>query len=235
MSKDSFTVSFLVYGKNALFTDPFTKSGGEKNTMLIPSYDAMRGIAESVYWKPSIRVIVEKVRVLNRITTQAKGTLTKHLNGSKGLSNYTYLQDVAYQVQIRIEVNEERMDLQEDFILPKHFAIFKQAIKKGGRKDVFLGTRDCYAYVEPCEFGEGTGYYDRSGTINYGLAVHSINYPNSKNPNFSTNLWDSNMVDGVIHFPKPSECTITRTLTTQEYSFNQKPIKPVLEEGDAMK
>lgn len=33
-------------------------------------------------------------------------------------------------------------------------------VKLPGRRDVFLGTRECQAFVEPCEFGKGDGAYD---------------------------------------------------------------------------
>ncbi len=31
-------------------------------------------------------------------------------------------------------------------------------IEKGGRQDIFLGTRECQGYVKPCKFGEGIGF-----------------------------------------------------------------------------
>ena len=46
----------------------------------------------------------------------------------------------------------------------------------GGRRDVFLGTRECCGYVEPCVFGEGEGYYDNSGEVKYSLMYHGITY-----------------------------------------------------------
>ncbi|WP_079523967.1 type I-C CRISPR-associated protein Cas5c [Solibacillus isronensis] len=225
------TIDFVVHGKNALFTEPFSKNGGEKTTALIPTYDAMRGIAESIYWKPSIKIVIEKVRVMNNIQTCSKGMLTKNQNGSKGLFNYTYLQDVAYQVKVRLEPNLARPDLKADQIMKKHNEIFKRAVKKGGRFDVFLGTRDCIAYVEPCVFGEGESYYDTSDILDFGLMVHSINYPDSStDKSFYTRFWNAQMTDGVIHFPSPEECIVKRPLTTKEYSFTPINIKSADEE-----
>ena len=46
-------VEFMITGKFALFTDPLTKIGGEKSTYQIPTYEALKGILSSVYWKPN--------------------------------------------------------------------------------------------------------------------------------------------------------------------------------------
>ena len=61
-----------VYGKYALFTDPMTKIGGEKSSMMIPSYETLKGIVCGNYWKPSIDWIIESVKVLNPIRTERK-------------------------------------------------------------------------------------------------------------------------------------------------------------------
>ena len=47
-------IQFKVYGRMALFTDPITKLGGEKSSYSIPTYQALKGITESIYWKPTI-------------------------------------------------------------------------------------------------------------------------------------------------------------------------------------
>lgn len=45
-------VEFEVYGDYALFSDPITRIGGEKCSYHIPTYEALKGILASVYWKP---------------------------------------------------------------------------------------------------------------------------------------------------------------------------------------
>lgn len=47
------TVEFAVYGKYALFSDILTRPGGEKSSYPIPTYEALKGIANSIYWKPT--------------------------------------------------------------------------------------------------------------------------------------------------------------------------------------
>lgn len=39
-------IEYKVYGRYALFTDPLTKTGGEKFTYQIPTYQALKGITE---------------------------------------------------------------------------------------------------------------------------------------------------------------------------------------------
>ena len=53
-------------------------------------------------------------------------------------------------------------------------------IEKGGRRDIFLGARECQGYVEPCRFGEGTSEYDDYGEIAFDLMFHGFDYPDEK-------------------------------------------------------
>ena len=50
-------VAFSVKGRYALFSDPITRVGGEKFSYLIPTYEALKGIACSclLYTSPSPR------------------------------------------------------------------------------------------------------------------------------------------------------------------------------------
>ena len=73
MKKYRNTIEFEVYGPYALFSDPVMRVGGEKTSYHIPTYEALRGIVESIYWKPTIMWIVDAVRVMNPIQTETKG------------------------------------------------------------------------------------------------------------------------------------------------------------------
>ena len=61
-------VEFAVYGRYALFTDPITRTGGEKCTYPVPTYQALKGILESCYWKPTIVWVIDAVRILNPVS-----------------------------------------------------------------------------------------------------------------------------------------------------------------------
>ena len=98
-------------------------------------------------------------------------------NASKNtLSIYTYLADVEYQVKAHFIFNEHRPELAGDRIEGKHYSIAKRMIEKGGRRDIFLGARECQGYVEPCVFGEGEGYYDNYGELDFGVMIHGFDY-----------------------------------------------------------
>ena len=47
------TITLHVWGRYALFSDPITRVGGEKFSYPVPTYQAVKGILESVYWKPT--------------------------------------------------------------------------------------------------------------------------------------------------------------------------------------
>ena len=213
-------ISYKVYGRYALFTDPITKLGGEKCSYQIPTYQALRGITESIYWKPTLTWIIDKVRVINRIRTQSRAA--KPLDYSKGghmLSIYTYLYDVEYQVQAHFEWNLTRDDLKSDRNENKHFFAAKRALEKGGRRDIFLGARECQGYVEPCTFGEGAGDYDETGGLSFGMMVHGLDYPSDTGKKeLSVRLWTPVMKDGVIEFIRPDECSITKKIRNMDIS-----------------
>lgn len=221
-------IEFEVHGNYALFTDPLTKIGGEKMSYQIPTYQSLKGIVESIYWKPTIIWIIDEVRVMNPIRTESKGIRPIEYGGGNTLAYYTYLRDVRYQVRAHFIFNPYRPDLAFDRNEHKHHNIAKRAVKAGGRRDIFLGSRECQGYVEPCEFGRGEGYYDKyDGQIDFGVMVHGINYPDETGRNqMETRLWRPTMKDGYIKFIRPDECTMIRPIGEMlPKEFNQSNIQ----------
>ncbi|MFU0827104.1 MAG: hypothetical protein ACFWTJ_06125 [Lachnoclostridium sp.] len=53
---------YRLYGDYALFTDPVTKGGGEKYTYQVPTYQALKGITEQLYWKPTLVYYIDSVK-----------------------------------------------------------------------------------------------------------------------------------------------------------------------------
>lgn len=198
-------VKFNVSGKYALFTDPLTKIGGEKSTLMIPTYQALKGICESIYWKPSIIWYIDSVHILNPIRTESKGIRPISYNGGNDLSYYTYLTDVSYNVTAHFEFNKNRPDLENDFNENKHYFIMKRCIEKGGRRDVFLGTRECQGYVEPAV--SQNGYYASMGAMEFGLMYHSLSYPDENGEDkLIAKFWRPKMINGTIKFCRPEDC-----------------------------
>lgn len=201
------SIEFKVWGRYALFTDPLTKIGGEKCSYHIPTYEALKGIAKSIYWKPTFVWVIDETRVIKRIRTQTKGTKPLEFGGGNTLAIYTFLADVEYQVRAHFEWNLHRPELEDDRNEAKHHIIAKRMLERGGRQDIFLGTRDCQGYVEPCEFGSGPGHYDGAGKLGFGLTFHGFDYPDETGENkLQARFWRPTMVDGVIKFDPPEQC-----------------------------
>ena len=202
------SIEFQVHGRYALFTDPLTKIGGEKYSYQIPTYEALKGILSSVYWKPTFVWVIDKVRVMKAIQTQTRSA-KPIIYGSAGndLSIYTYLFDVEYQVQAHFEWNENRDDLKQDRNENKHYFVAKRMIERGGRRDIFLGTRECQGYVEPCKFGQGEGHYDDyPNELAFGLMFHGFDYPDEAQKGvLYSRFWRPKMVQGVIEFARPDD------------------------------
>lgn len=220
-------VEFQVSGAYGLFTDPIMRVGGEKCTYQVPTYEALKGILSSVYWKPTLIWVIEEVRVMQPIQTEVKGIRPIKYAGNAGdndLSYYTYLKDCRYQVRAHFEWNENRPELAADRNEEKHHNIAKRMIQKGGRRDIFLGTRECQGYVEPCVFGEGEGAYDALPELSFGLMYHGITYADEAyseetKGKMTANFWYPVMRKGIIRFPRPEACPLHKPLK----SMNIKP------------
>jgi len=227
MNKERNSIEFKIRGRYALFSDPITRVGGEKFSYQVPTYQALVGIVESIYWKPTFIWIIDAVRVMNKIQTESKGIKTLQMNGVysslknpakkngfpiSDLSYYTYLRDVEYQVLAHFEWNMNYSKLAADRNENKHHNIAKRCVTKGARRDVFLGTRECQGYVEPCVFNEGTGFYDNYGELGFGPMFHGFDYPGyTGREELAKRLWrDAKMKDGLIEFPRPDNRELLR-------------------------
>ena len=205
------SIEFKVSGRYALFTDPLTKVGGEKCSYHVPTYEALKGIAKSIYWKPTLIWVIDEVRVMKRIRTQTKGTKPLEFSSGNSLAIYTFLADVEYQVRAHFEWNTHRADLQGDQVEGKHHTIAKRMLDRGGRQDIFLGTRDCQGYVEACAFGSGEGAYDDAGHLAFGVMFHGFDYPDETGTGkLHARFWRQTMVDGKIPFDRPESSSMMR-------------------------
>lgn len=205
------SIQFKVWGRYALFTDPITKLGGERCSYHIPTYEALKGVAKSIYWKPTLIWYIDKVRIMKLVRTQTKGTKPLKMSGGNDLAIYTYLVDVEYQVLAHFGWNLHRPELAKDRIDGKHFQIVQRMLERGGRQDIFLGTRDCQGYAEPCTFGENAGAYDEVDEVSYGLMFHGFDYPDETGKDeLVTRLWRPVMRKGIIEFDQPEQCPVRK-------------------------
>jgi len=231
---------YRLFGDYAIFTDPVTKGGGEKFTYQIPTYQALKGITEQIYWKPTIQYYVDSVKVLKPIQTETKGVLALLKNGEKDLNYYTYLKDVEYLVKVHFEWNELRRDLENDRNEKKHEQILLRSLERGGRRDIFLGARECIGYVERInehDFINAKTPFDGQ-QISFGIMFHSFVYPDEAYDEDTANNLTSNftnivMDNGQIDFVRPEECDIKQQLRNYSIKkFDMDSIKYVCKEWE---
>ena len=210
-------VEFEVTGDYGLFSDPVTRAGGEKCTYQIPTYEALKGILMSVYWKPTLIWFIDAVRVMNPIQTEVKGIRPiRYQSNENDLAYYTYLKNCRYRVRAHFEWNENRPELAGDRNENKHHNIARRMIARGGRRDIFLGTRECQGYVEPCVFDEGSGAYDEIPELGFGLMYHGITYADEAyseetKGKMTVRFWYPVMKKGVVSFSRPEQSPQTNT------------------------
>ncbi len=211
-------VTFEVTGDYGLFSDPVMRVGGEKCSYPIPTYEALKGIAASVYWKPTFVWIIDRVRVMNAIETEVKGIKPiKYNERGNDLAYYTYLKRCRYQVQAHFEWNLNRPEFEPDRNENKHHEIARRMVERGGRRDIFLGTRECQGYVTPCAFGEGEGAYDGVEEMGFGLMYHGITYADEAYSEktqgcMTANFWYPVMRKGVVDFCRPEDCPLHKLI-----------------------
>ena len=131
-----------VKGDLALFTNPATKGGGERSSYAVPTRQALKGVVDAVYYKPTITNVVTEVKIVNQIQTELHGVRALLANYGADLSYVSYLSNVEYLVKFHFIWNENRPDLVHDRLPNKHEAMIERTIKKGGRRDVFRVTRE---------------------------------------------------------------------------------------------
>lgn len=213
-----YQVEFQVSGDYALFSDPVTRTSGQKCSYSVPTYEALKGIMKGIYWKPTIQWYIDSVRVMNPIAMCSRGIRPIHYQNQKNdLAFYTYLENVCYQVRAHFEWNENRPEYACDRDPGKHQHIASDSILSGGRRPLFLGTSDCPCVAEPCVFGSGEGFYDSKGDMPLGAMLHGITYPDEAysydtQGQMTVGFWHPVMRSGIIRFIRPEDCRIKKAV-----------------------
>ncbi len=201
-------IQFELAGRYALFTDPVTACGGEKCSLPVPTYEALKGAARGIYASREFNWVIDAVRIMNRISTEAMSmTRLCYFGGGRDISVYTYLRDVRYKVSSHLEFPDGTPPETQH----KHYSIARRMLGKGGRREIYLGVRSCTAAVSPCRFAEGEGFYDDISE-DLGLMYHSIAYSGSEA--VSVQHFNCRMEHGVIAFPPPVECPVCRRINS---------------------
>ena len=145
----------------------FTNKKDQRISYPVPTSGAVRGLLESIFWKPAIKYVPRKVEVLNPIrrTSIKKNELKQ--GWKKDMSpvsiledriqrNNSYLCDVRYRIhadcvllpeEYRKEfyvLNKKWQKYENDENVEKYFNQLKRRVEHGQHyNDVFLGTREC--------------------------------------------------------------------------------------------
>ena len=140
----------IVSGERACFTRPEMKV--ERVSYDVPTPGALEGMLKSIYWKPAIRYVIDKIVVFNPITfanirrNEVKDKISyagvkSNINGAqKDLSIYSdesrsqrasmILTNVRYGVEFHFEMTGLQSD-HDDESEKKHYNIIKRRIENG--------------------------------------------------------------------------------------------------------
>ena len=211
-------VKLKVWGDYACFTRPEMKVERVSYNVITPS--AARGILEAIYWKPEMRWIIERIRVLNPISfTNIRrnevsckipaGNIKKAMKDGKGhlgifIEDWRQqraalvLRDVAYVIEARFELSDP-----SDKNTGKHKDIFTRRASAGQcYHRPYLGCREFPAFFELVE-GESP-LSSLTGKEELGWMLHDIDFQNGMQPRF----FNASMCNGVIDVPAPGSTEV---------------------------
>lgn len=192
-----------VQGDYALFTRPEMKVERMSYDVVTPS--AARGIIEAIYWKPSIRWVIDKIHVLNEIefTNIRRNEVSEKMSERRPYlaSNEVrqqrasmVLRNVDYVIEAHFEVIREKAGA--DDTVEKHYNMALRRLRKGQYYSApCLGTREFGARVELIEDGQ-IPESKLKGTQELGWMLYDMDF---RDPyNIKPRFFKAEMVDGVI-------------------------------------
>ncbi|QTA93787.1 CRISPR-associated protein Cas5, subtype I-C/DVULG [Desulfonema magnum] len=208
----SYGIKLKVWGRYACFSRPEMKVERVSYDVITPS--AARGILESVYWKPSITWVIDRIHVLRPIRfdnirrneLSAKLPLTAirkaikdayspveiFIEDARQQRAAMVLRDVAYVIEAHFEIKQGN----EDNSSAKHKDMFERRARKGQCfHQPYLGCREFPAHFELIE-----GDIPRSeleDEKDLGWMLHDIDFAN----NMEAKFFRAIMRDGIIEVP----------------------------------
>lgn len=216
----SFGIRLHVWGDLACFTRPEMKVERVSYDVMTPS--AARGVLEAIYWKPEIRWVVDRIRVLKpiRFTSLRRNEVSVRISdrtaaaamrsGRGRLGIYVddqeprpvvrqqraalLLRDVAYVIEAHFEI------LSGEQNPAKHLDMFNRRVRAGQCfTRPYLGCREFAADFALIEAGEELPAGDSalSGPYELGWMLHDIDFANGREPFF----FHATMNDGVLEVP----------------------------------
>jgi CRISPR-associated protein Cas5d len=203
-----------VRGDYALFTRPEMKVERVSYDVITPS--AARGIIEAVYWKPSIRWVIDRIHVLNEIefTNIRRNEVSekvlesearRRMNGSQEpffLSSTDarqqraamVLKNVDYVIEAHFEIVAEKAGPEDT--VEKHYNMALRRLRKGQHYHApCLGTREFGARVELVE-NESLPQSKLSGARDLGWMLYDLDFSDVQD--IRPLFFKAEMRDGVI-------------------------------------
>lgn len=209
-----FGIKLKIWGDYACFTRPEMKVERVSYDVITPS--AARGIIESIYWKPAIKWIIDKIVVYNPIRfdsirrneIQGKILDKNVIKVIKGSNEILYqdandgreqrasyvLRDVCYIIEAHFELTEKAGD---DDTKEKHYNIALRRMKKGQcYHQPCFGCREFPVYFEYIEDSYPPSLLE--GKNDLGFMLYDIDFDNDMKAFFYRAI----MVDGIIDVRK---------------------------------
>lgn len=219
----SFGIRLHCWGEFACFTRPEMKVERVSYDAMTPS--AARGIIEAIYWKPEIRWVIDRLRVLKPIrftsmrrnevgaTASAKTAATAMQSGRGNLGLYVevdrqqraalLLRDVAYVIEAHFDIISGEPNE------AKHLDVFNRRARTGQCfTRPYLGCREFAANFALIEAdGAVPGSHSiLNGTRDLGWMLHDIDFRNGREPQFFL----ATMTDGVVDVPPFGSAQVRR-------------------------
>ncbi len=221
-------IKFKTWGDYACFTRPEFKVERVSYDVITPS--AARGILESVYWKPAVRWIIDKITVMSPIAfgniklnevkqkaKQPKGDFSK-LDGENFIMFTTsqddnrvqremmYLKNPCYIIEAHFELTGEGDDSKTEDDCKKHYNMFLRRMKQGQMfKQSYFGIRDFVANVEIID-QDTILTSPLRGEIDLGFMLYDLDFRKNKTGKVLNDaepiFYRPKMIDGVIDVAK---------------------------------
>jgi len=193
------SVKVKIWGPRACFTRIDEKVERYSYDVLTPT--AAQGILKSIYWKPSIEWVINRIHVINPVVRDVVKTneITEKMSYQKPYINKeqkriqrvnTILTNVEYIIEANVKI------IGEDDNVAKHLSIFNRRIEKGQCfAQPYLGLREYTGYFEPVDVIPKSKI---KGEYILGMLPHSLDY--STYP-VRRSFFLAKMVDGIIDIP----------------------------------
>lgn len=216
------TIITEVWGDFALFTRPELKTERVSYPVITPS--AARGILSSVFWKPEIRHVIDRLHIINEpeyidvlrneIKSKIqKGKVKKILQNPDDIEldcymytgelrerrNSKILKNVRYVIESHIEVKEWTKEKEN-----KYYAMMFRRLKKGQYfKAPYLGCKEFIANIKLIEDSEHIAKSAIKGEKNLGYMLCDMDFSSDEDKDYQVDnikpmFFEAIINDGII-------------------------------------